>query len=315
MVCTDESDEEQHLAVRRVLDHYLHTVQAAIKFLHPRMDSPIAVPRRPGVLQQEFNDPETAWAWLEVEYPVLVAAIRLAADKGYNDYAWQLPSALEEYFDRRGHRYDCVAAHQAALAAAERGEDRYGQAYAHYGLGRVSHWLGRFEQAQTHLEHALTLFEGLNEKGHTAHAHIELGHILEHQGRVPDALSHARRALSLARATDNRRVQARALHFVVWYYALLGDYQKALAYSQRALALCRQAGDRRIEGYVLSGIGYAYHGLGQYERAIEYFQQELASRSELVDRYSQAVTFTFLGDSHHAAGNNNAACQASDLRR
>jgi tetratricopeptide (TPR) repeat protein len=310
LVYTDESDNEQRLAVRRVLDHYLHAVQAATKFLYPRMDSAIAIQSQPGVLEQEFDDPETAWAWLEVEYPVLVAAIRLATDRACDDYAWQLPAALEEYFDKRGHRYDCVAAHQAALVAAERGEDRYGQAYAHYGLGRASHWLGHFEEAQTHLEHALTLFEGLNEKGHAALAHIDLSHILDHQNRVPDALRHARRALSLSRATDNQRAQARALEFVGWYYSHLGNYQKALTYLQRAVALSRQVGDRRIEGYILNGLGYAHHGLGQYEQAIEYFQQELASRSELVDRYSQAVTFTYLGDSYHAAGHDDAARQA-----
>ena len=306
---TNESDDEQQLAVHRVLDHYLYAIQAAIKFLHPRMDSAIAIPRRPGVLPQEFNDPKTAWAWLEVEYPVLLAAIRLAVDKRCDDYAWQLPAALEEYFDRKGHRYDCVAAHQAALAAAERAEDQRGQAYAHYGLGRVSHWLGHYKEAQTHLEHALTLFEGLDEKGHMAHAHIDLSHIFEHQNRVPEALRHARRALSLSRTANNRRAQSRALHFVGWFYSLLGDYQKALTYSQRALVLSRQIGDRRIEFYILNAIGYAYHGLGQYERAIAYFQQELASRSELVDLYSQAVTFTYLG-SYHAAGNDDAARQA-----
>ena len=274
------------------------------------MDFVITTPRQPGIVPQKLLDYGTAWAWFETEYPVLVAAIRLAATAGWDDYTRQLPSALEEYFDRRGHRHDCLAAQHTALAAAQRREDRHGQAYAHYGLGRVFHWFGRFEEARTHLEQALNLFQELNEPVNTVHAHIDLSHILEHQNRFTDALRHAQLALSLPRATDNRRAQARALYFVGWHHALLGDYRQALEFCERALTLNREVGDRRGEGHTLNGIGYAHHGLGQYEQAIAYYQKKLALRSELTDSYSQAVTYTFLGDSYHAAGHDNAARDA-----
>ena len=214
-----ESDAERRAADHRVLDHYLHTAQAAAQFLHPRMDFVITTPRQPGIVPQKFLDYGTAWAWFETEYPVLMAAIRLAASAGWDDYTWQLPSALEVYFDRRGHRHDCLAAQHTALAAAQRREDRHGQAYAHYGLGRAFHWFGRFEEARTHLEQALNFFQELNEPVNTVHTHIDLSHILEHQNRFTDALRHAQRALSPPRATDNRRAQARALYFVGWRHA------------------------------------------------------------------------------------------------
>ena len=316
---THEPDAERRDAVHRVLDHYLHTAHAAARFLHPRMDLAITTSRRTGVTSQEFADPEEAWAWFETEYPGFMDVIRLAADGGWNDYAWQFPVVLEEYLDRRGYRHDCLAAQRIALAAARDMEDRHGQACAHYGLGRVFHWHGDFGKARKHLEQALALFEEPSEKTLKAHAHVELSHVFEHQARLDEAvyqafldkaLDHARLALTLARATGNRRAEARALHFAGKYHTLLGDYHQGLGFSQQALILNREVGDRRSEGCTLNGIGYAYHRLGQYDQAIAYYQQELDLKSQLADRYSQAVTFTNLGDTYHAAGNDEAARSA-----
>jgi tetratricopeptide (TPR) repeat protein len=236
--------------------------------------------------------------------------IRLAAAGGWDTHAWQFPVVLEEYLDRRGHRHDCREALRTALTAAQNMDNWQGQAYVHYGLGRVFHWFGDFEKAGEHLKRALDFCEKVDEEALKAHAHVEYSHVFEHQKRLAHALDHAQCALDLARTVGSRRAEARALFFSGKYHALLGDYGQALSYSQQALILNREIGDRRSEGYTLNGIGYAYQGLGQYEQAIAYYEQELALQSELADRYSQAVTFNLLGDTHQAAGNEDAARQA-----
>jgi tetratricopeptide (TPR) repeat protein len=314
-----EPDVERRDALHRVLDHYLHTAHAAARFLHPRMDLAITIPLSTGVISREFADPEAAWGWFETEYPVFMDVIRLAAEEERYDYAWQLPTVLEEYLDRRGYRHDCRAAQRTALAAARNMKDRHGQACAHYGLGRVFHWYDDFGEARKHLEQALALFEGPSENTLKAHAHVELSHVFEHRARLDkavrqacldEALRHARLALTLARSAGNQRAEARALHFAGKYHVLLGDYQQGLSFSQQALALNREVGDRRSEVYTLNGIGYAYHCLGQYDQAVAYYQEELALKSELADRYSQAVTLTNLGDTYHEADNDEAARSA-----
>lgn len=306
----DESEAERHAAVHRVQDHYLLTAYAAARFLHPRMDLTIKTPFRAGVVPETFANPEAAWAWFEIEYPVFMDMIRLAVAGGWDTHAWQFPVVLEEYLDRRGHRHDCLAAQRTALAAAQNMDNRQGQAYAHYGLGRVFHWFGQFEEAGKHLERALAFCEEVHEEALKAHAHVEFSHVFEHQKRLTDALYHARCALTLARAVGSRRAEARALFFSGKYHSLLGDYRQALSFSQQALILNREIGDRRSEGYTLNGIGSAYQGLGQYEQAIAYYEQELTLQSEFADRYSQAVTFNLLGDTHQAAGNEDAARHA-----
>lgn len=305
-----EIDTERRKAIHRVLDYYLHTAHAAARFLHPRMDLSLARPYMDGTLPRTFTDPETAWTWFETEYPVFMDAVRLAAAEEWDSHAWQLPIVLEEYLDRRGHRHDCLTSQQTALAASRRIKDRHGQACAHYGLGRTLHWFGRFEEAESHLNEALTLSAELAEKALEAHAHVELSHVFEHKGRPADALRHARWALALARAAGSRRAEARALFFAGKYLALLGDYQQALSFSLRALVLNQEIGDRRTEGYTLNAIGYTYQGLGQYDQAITYYKQELTLQSELADRYSQAVTFNSLGDTYQAAGDDESAYHA-----
>ena len=306
----DESEAERHAAVHRVLDHYLLTAHAAARFLHPRMDFTMKTPFMAGVVPETFASPEEAWAWFEIEYPVFMDLIRLAVARGWDTHAWQFPVVLEEYLDRRGHRHDCREALRTALAAAQNMDNWQGQAYAHYGLGRVFHWFGDFEEAGEHLKRALHFCEKVDEEALKAHAHVEYSHVFEHQKRLTHALDHAQCALNLARAVGSRRAEARALFFSGKYHALLGDYGQALNCSQQALILNRKIGDRRSEGYTLNGIGYAYQGLGQYEQAIAYYEQELALQSELADRYSLAVTFNLLGDTHQAAGNEDAAGHA-----
>jgi tetratricopeptide (TPR) repeat protein len=310
LVRAHESDAERRATVHRILDHYLHSMHAANLFLHPRMAPEIAPHRRPGVTPQEFKDSEKAWAWFDTEYPVLLAVTRLACATGWDTYAWQLPLLLEDYFDRRVHRYDCVAAQRAALAAALRQKDHNGEAHAHYALGRASHWFGLFDEARTHLLQALNLFEELGDEARQVNTNVDLGHILEHQDRPAEALPYAQRALALSRATNNPD-KGRALYYVGWYHGQLGDHQQMLTCCQQALAQNQKSGNRRGEGYSLNGIGYAHHHLGHYEQAIAYYQQALDLRSELADdSYSQAVSYNYLGDAYHAVGNTDAARHA-----
>jgi tetratricopeptide (TPR) repeat protein len=305
-----ESDAERHAAALRLLDHYLHTAHGAVRFLHPRIDLRMSRPIEAGVVPQDFRDERAARAWFEAEYPVFMDVVRLAVTGGWDTHAWQFPVVLEEYLDRQGYRHECLVAQRTALAAAQNIEDRYGQACAHYGLGRVFHWFGEFEEARSHLEQALASCQEVYEKALEAHAHVELSHVFEHEIRLADAVRHALCALTLARAAGSGRAEVRALFFSGKYHALLRDYGQALRFSQQALMLNQKIGDRRSDGYILNVIGYACHGLGQYEQAIAYYDQALALPSELGDLYSQAVTFNLRGDSLQATGDKRAARQS-----
>jgi len=150
--------DERHAAVRRMLDHYLHTAHATVCCLHTRWVRVTPALARPGVTPQEPASYTAAGAWLDAEYPVLLRAAQLAAAAtGFDACAWQLPWTLMDFFDRRGHWHDWAAIQREALAAAGRGGDRQGQAYAHWGLGVAVTLLGQLDEAHDHLQ--LRLFE------------------------------------------------------------------------------------------------------------------------------------------------------------
>ena len=302
-----DTDDDQKAAISRVLDHYLYTAHAASLRLHPRSEPLTLPPPPPGVLPEEQAGFAGAWAWFDAEHPVLLAAIEQAAATGWDTHAWQLAWTLMDFLDRQGRWHDWAATQHIALSAARRHNDRAGQAHAHTGIGLACRWLGRYDEAYTHLQHALDLFAELGDAAGQAQAHTMLGGVLEYQNRLADALLHRQQALALFRAAGDRRGQAKALNDVGWVHALLGDHYEALAQCEQALALSREVGDHRGEAHTLDSLGYAHHHLGNYQQSANYYQESVARHREVGSRYHLATVLGHLGDTLYATGDHPAA--------
>ena len=65
-----------------------------------------AAPPRPGTAPEQFTGHEQALAWFEAEYHVLLAAVNVAADWGFDSHAWQLSWAMTPFLHARGHRQE-----------------------------------------------------------------------------------------------------------------------------------------------------------------------------------------------------------------
>ena len=310
-----DSDTDRNAALQRMLDHYLHTAQAAWYLSHPHQQQPITLaPPLPGVTPEEPADYPAAWAWFTAEYPVLLAAIQLAAATGHHTHAWQLPHTLVPFFERQGHWHDFAATHHTALTAAQDHADQQGQAHAHLGIGHACARIGRLDQTRPHLQHALRLFEELGDPAGQSHAHSWLGMTFQTQECHEEALTHRQQAVDLARADGGYpRGLAAALNSLGWGHALLGDAQQALTYSQQSLALFQDLGDRWGEAAALDTIGYALPPPRRHQQAASYFEQVLAIDREIGDLYSQATDYDHLGDALHAAGDTTQARHAWQL--
>jgi tetratricopeptide (TPR) repeat protein len=301
------SDTERRAAVRRVLDHYLHTAGRAAQLLAPTRD-PITLPApQPGTAPETITDDAQALAWLEAEYPVLLAATTLAAGSGLDTYAWQLPWCLSDFLSRRGHWQVYADTHDTALAAAQRLDDPDALARTRAELGFAYGLLGSYAEAHTHLEHALDLYTQLGDQAGQANMNISIAHLLWRQDRHREAREYSRRALEISRAEGHPAVQANALNTTGLCSALLGDYDEALEYCQQALDLLRDLGDRFGQAATLDSLGYIHHHLGHHPRALDHYQQSRRLFSDLGDRYNEADTLSRLGDTHHAGGDADAA--------
>ena len=296
-------------AVRRVLDHYLHTAFAADRLLAAR--DPIAIdPPARGAVPEPLASRAAARAWFQAEHQTLLAAVRLAAEMGFDDHAWQIPWTLVTFLDRQGHWADWESTQRIALAAARGRDDIGGQAQAHRQLGRLRIQRGPYAEAEAHLAEALDLFRRAGDPVGHARVRLDIAQALERQGRHRDAITHSLEAMSLFRAAGHRVGQSRALNGTGWCHAQLGEPARALPYCEQALALDRELGNQQAVSATLHSLGYIHHLLGDQARAISCYREALGLSRQLGDRYGQADALAFLGETYHASGDQAGARDA-----
>jgi DNA-binding SARP family transcriptional activator len=304
---TLDTETDRRAATRRLLDHYLHTAHAAALLLYPHRN-PIALSEpHSGVIPAELTDHQQAMAWFTTEHPVLIAAIRLAADTGHATHTWQLAWTMVDFLDRQGHWHDLLDTQRLALRAATSQADLTGQAAVHRAHVRADVRLGRYDDARTHLYAALTLFAELGDSRGLAQAHHGLGWVLGLLGRHHDALAHLQQSYDLHKANGHRAGLALALNTMGWCRNLLGNYRQAVIDCQGSLALHLELGDRHGQATAWDSLGHAHHHLDNHVQAAACYEHALELYREVTDRYGEAETLTHLGDTHHAAGDTPTA--------
>jgi DNA-binding SARP family transcriptional activator/tetratricopeptide (TPR) repeat protein len=303
----DDAGPQRRAARRRLLDHYVHTAQAAGTLLHPHRDPIAPAALSPGVAPEPLADRPQALAWCIAEHRVLLALIRLADAHGFDDHCWQLAWTLAIFLDRHGLWHDLVAATEAALAAARRLGDGSRQARAHRILGATYLRVDRHEDAHAELRRALAASAAIGDAAGQAFSHLYVARAFAAQHRHAEALDHARRALDLHTASGHRVGRATALNVVGWYLALLGEPERARPNCEAALALHRETGDRQGEAATCHSLGYIHQQLGHHAEAMDHYRHALAMFQEIGDRHAAADTLRQLGQTCLAAGDAPAA--------
>jgi len=307
---TTDNHQTRHQATNRILDHYLHTAHTAALLLNPARE-PVTLPAlQPAVIPERFGDGRQALAWFEAEHRVLLSAVSLAADAGFDTCAWQLPRAMAEFLNRQGHWHEQATTERIAVAAAIRLGDLAGQAMSRRLLASACARLGDHGQAHAHFAACLRLYRQLGDRVGEARIHQSLSWVAEHQGDHAAGLDHAEQALALFQAVGHQAGHAAALNAVGFCHALLGDYEQARAFCRRALALNRRLGIRHGEAATWDSLGYAEHHLGHYREATDCYRHALSLFREAGDRFSEAEILTHLGDTRQAAGDQPAAQDA-----
>jgi len=305
-----ETQSDRHAAVRRVLDHYLHTAHNAAVAMEPFL-YPITVGAPcPGTITVEPAATEEALDWFTSEQATLLAAVQLAARAGLSTHAWQLAWILSTYQLRRGCWDDQATACRVALAAARSAGDLTGQAHILHRLAAGCAKSGRVEASHPLFTEALRLFEQTGNHASQAVIHGILGWMAQREERPAASLSHSLRSLELYREAGHRAGQAMALKDVGFAHAMLGNHDQAISYCEGALAAMRDLGERRWEGAIWDSLGYAHHQRGDYAQSIGCYERAIALSRELADRFNEADTLSSLGDVHYSSGDAAAARRA-----
>ncbi|MGP4046209.1 AfsR/SARP family transcriptional regulator [Streptomyces sp. 2A115] len=298
-------------AGRRLLDHYLSTAHHADHLLDPYRAPITPTPPGPGVSPEQITDHAEALAWFTAEHPVLLAALRQAAETGLDTHAWRLARSMATYLQRRCHWHDLLTSQRTGLLTARRLSEEAGQpgqAHTHLGLAFAHIRLLRFEDAHHHLGQALDLFGRIGDRvgqGHTRTT-IVMAYSLENRYDTED---HLLRALEDFRAAGHQVGQAKILNSLGWYHATRGD-QQALTYCHQALNLLKDTADHTVTAATWDTYGYAHHQLGQRDQAADCYHHALELYRVLGDPFGEAETLTRLGDTHHAADETDTARDA-----
>ncbi|MEV4514202.1 tetratricopeptide repeat protein [Dactylosporangium sp. NPDC049525] len=301
-VAAEEPDDQRAAAVRRMIEHYLHTAYHADLLLGAQWEELVFDRREPGVVPEPVADRRAALEWFTSEQPVLLRTVALAVVAGLDAAATRLAWTLTSFLDWHGQWAALVEVQQAGLAAAERAGEPAFQAHARRGLARAYTRTGRYGAAHRHLAAALELSRRCGDPVGQGQVHLSIALVLERQERYAEALDHARRAFEAFGTVDNGRWKGRALNVVGWYHALLGDHAQALTSCRAALELLQDFEALADHVNTWDSIGFAQFHLHQFDEAITSYREALDRCRHLGDRHGEAMILGHLGDAHRAAG-------------
>jgi tetratricopeptide (TPR) repeat protein len=293
-----QADEE----LSRLIDYYLHTSAAADRVLNPHR-APIELTEPAADCQPQIMQDETAALdWFEAEHPNLLAAQRLAFERGWHARTWQLAWVLSAFYGRRGHLHADLDSWRTGLAATEALPDPSATALAHRFVGRAYGRIGQYADGVAHLQSALALLRQARDVFGQAHTHRSLAWARMQQGHEQQALGHAMKALRIYQKLNADVWEAEARSLVGWHYSRLGEYDLARAYCEEGLALHRKHNNREAEANTLDSLGYIAHSTGRSEEAAAYYGEALTIHRERGDTTQEAHTLGRLAENRAEAG-------------
>jgi DNA-binding SARP family transcriptional activator/tetratricopeptide (TPR) repeat protein len=307
---TADGAQEQHAALTRLFDHYLHTAASAMDTLFPaRRHRRPRIPR-PDTPVPPLADPAAARQWLDGERAALVAAAGHTAARGWPSHATRLAATLARYLLSGSHFPEAVTVFCHALGAARRTGDDAAEAMALNLIGSVDWYQGRIQQAGDHYRQALALYRASGDRADEVYTLANLGLAETSLGRYEQAARHQQEAIAISRDIGDRLGEVRALGSLGLARQRQGRYQEAAGYYQQALELSREIGDRLGEANALDSLGAVDLRLGRCQHAAGYLQQAIAMFHEMGDTSSKAESLARLGEVYlglgryeHAAGN------------
>jgi DNA-binding SARP family transcriptional activator len=294
LVFADENATQRDAALRRLLEWYLHSTDAAAAIISPQRTRP-PMPERPDSLRPlAFRDAEGAIEWLESERANLMFATRQAAEAGLHDIAWLLPASAMILFNRRGYRGDWIASHEIALASARKSDYPSGEAHVLNNLGMAYSSLN-LDTAVGYFRQALEIRKQASDLGGTAQTWSNLLYAYVIRGKFADVVAMRDEALQAQREAGDLNNEGIVLSNVAEAYLGLEMVSDAVDCLHRAGEIFNQTRDSRGKANVLQNLGDAYLAQGQVGEALRSHQSAVETLRSILDRAGEAGALLRLG--------------------
>ncbi|WP_326595954.1 tetratricopeptide repeat protein [Streptomyces sp. NBC_01803] len=267
----DEDDALSHSErLRRLWDWYLFAATAIEKALtpsHAAHDLPRDYAFLPAAADDEplpftLTEP-AALAWLTPRQPALAAAIRTAADAGWDEMVWQLVVALWPMWHRLRNYETAIEMHELALEAVRRCRHARGEMIVHSTLAWAMRNAGRHDQAHGAYAQVHRLAEAAGDRHFTAQALHGRGNVLFDAGHYDQAAAPLRQALRIRGEIGYHRGVA-LTHLLLGRVATaLADWHDAIIHLTAAREGLLTAGDAYDAARAQAFLGRARAAAGQ----------------------------------------------------
>ncbi|WP_310376388.1 AfsR/SARP family transcriptional regulator [Catenuloplanes atrovinosus] len=331
------SDDLPEDALRRILDHYLHSVVAGARLANPYRRQLDPGTPADGVVPFTPVDVPDAVAWFEAERANLRAAVGAADRHRLDEYVWLLCWGMNGFLlDHLGRWDEAIPVARIALAAARRRGDLWWRGYLHNVLGNC--YLRGGDHDQAFREWALTAEVG-REAGDPIRIAIGLGGMgsaITERDEWPDGESIERaagyademRALldEIDRTGPPGRVDGRTTHardLIGFTYRLTalrvlhrtGDVHAAVAERAAGIAVHESIGNWLQVQNGWQQIGRMRQHAGDLEGAISAYEHALSLQRN--DEWITVELLARLAACHHELGHEGASahCRARAAER
>lgn len=298
-----EHDDQQHRedAVRRMLDFYLHTSDAADRRLAPFRRRP-QLPPAPDVQPLAFADAAQAVAWGELELANMVAATEQAARNGDVFRATRIPASMWAFLAIRSPWSEWLDSHQVGIDAAVAGGDDYGESSLLISLGYAYQELRRPQQALECLERSKRAFERIPDRPDEDVMFGALGAAYFGVGRIADAQENTSKALAGYRERGDRWGEGWALCNLGTYARELGRYEEATEHFARAQGLFDQMNDHVSQLKASRELGRTHLKFGRFGKAADCFRGAVDLYVRFGGRAGEGWSRHELAEALHRAG-------------
>ncbi|RSM75925.1 hypothetical protein DMH04_37080 [Kibdelosporangium aridum] len=291
-----ETEPDRDEAVRRVLNWYLYSADAAARVLAPQRRR-AALPSLTGVQEPEsFETYHEALTWFKAERANLVAATRQAEQAGEYAVAWKLPAALLGFFNLRKHWADWISVHKIALQATRKLGDLYAEAWTLNSLGIAYYDLRWFTKAAEYFQRALQIRREVGDRYGEGSTLDNLGNTLRKLRHFDDSIECYQRALEMFREISDRYGEGSTLRNLGGAYRGLRRLDEAVDHYRQALQIWRELHEHYGEGLTLSNLGDIHRKLGRSEQALECYERALQICRDIDNRYGEGAVLDNLGD-------------------
>lgn len=272
----EESEQERHDALRRVMTGYLRRAVHAewrlpggVRGLRPGSVEP-AARAEPGSGDRAGSSPVVgpvaeqshrtdvapdAARWFDTERSAIVALILQASALGWHELAADLACTCGPYFAFRREYDDWWHTHEAVLAACERAGDERSAAYVQHHLGYLHIIRGRFAEGVDIYEQTVSRFLRVGDQRGVAYSHRGLGVAHHGQGRLDTARRELHAALALFEELDDRQGMGWTLFSLGALEVSAGLAAPAQAHASRGLDIARALPDDMLRGWLLRILG------------------------------------------------------------